>query len=75
LVTLTFLASVVLLEYILGLPQGGANTPSGPRQESETSAVADSASLHKLGHALERYGKGRDPESESQPAKAPKTTA
>lgn len=71
--TLIFLASVVLLEYILGRPHadGRTNTQPAVRQESEPIAVADSASLHRLGHVLGHHGKGRNPASEPQPADRP----
>ena len=76
LVTLMFLASIVLLEYILR-PQAdpGADTPSATGQKSEPVAVPDSAGLLNLGSVLERYGKGQNPEREPQPPKTPHTTA
>lgn len=69
LVVLTFLASVVLLEYILNREKREAQ-----RQEMEQNSARSSAKLQHLGDILESFGKGPAPAGPAEPEITPAST-
>jgi hypothetical protein len=62
---MTVLASIGLLEYILRQPEtnGGTDAPG-----NEEARLPEGESLHRLGTVLNSYGRGLQPESETEAA-------
>jgi len=63
-VTLIFLASVALLEFMLSRPEEAGREEPGAASEKPDNAISISSNLHNLGNVLEGYGRGAPAEKE-----------
>ena len=69
LVTLTVLASIGLVEYILSRPEGGRDANARrAREQGSARGVSEAEDLRGLGNVLDGYGRGMQPDKRMQPA-------